>query len=79
MNTRSRNINSAKKVSSEIAIPFKLVLLLSSFILALLASWSLDGLFFTELFISGIIVCTLMWCREISLRMDSAYRTNSPV
>lgn len=77
MNTRSRNFSSEKNVSSEIAIPFKLVLLLSSFILTLLGSWSLDGLFFKELFVSGIIVCTLMWCREVSLRMDKGFNIKS--
>ena len=79
MNTRTEKMSADKSNSAKVTIPFKLVLLLTSFILALIGSWSLDGLFFTELFVSGIIICTLMWCREVSLKMEIEYNNTKSV
>lgn len=81
MNTLSKKFNSDQKDSIKVAISFKLVLLIVSFILALIGSWSLEGLFFRELFVSGVIICSLMWVKEVSLRSevqkDSTNSTNN--
>ena len=76
MNTETRNFNVDNKNSVKVSISLRLVLIVTSFILALLGSWSLDGLFFTELFVSGIIVCSLMWIREVSLNNEMDFSNN---
>jgi|GEM_PF-6606303 len=69
MENRVKELRLQRESNRKVEIPVRSLVITTSFILALIGSYLSEGLFFAELAVSGVIVCALLWHKQLSDQM----------